>query len=345
MAQSTARGQITITDLNDARSANMFLSSNKALTQVYSAPNYTPDFAGSSPLVITPELYVSGESGNLAASMTAVAWTINGVASASFSGASVNASTHALTINRNMTDAEQWHIICEGTWTDNGLATKVKADITFAKVINSGTLSFAQIMGRSVITDPSQNITLTAQLIRGGEADPDTSNVQYTWERLNSSSEWEQVGTVQTDTANTITVKAADVTDIASYRVKIKDTDASSGTYGKVFTSCEFDIVDMTDPYSIRMDTSNGTVLVNGQGSTVITATVLRGGEEVERNSSWRYAWSGRTMKDGAMAAIDQATIDAAHPKDKSNNAIPYQLTVDKALVTRKATFICTVTF
>ena len=50
-----ARGQITVVDLNDGKTLNMFLSSNQAATQIYNVDNqtYTPNYTVSPFLVIT----------------------------------------------------------------------------------------------------------------------------------------------------------------------------------------------------------------------------------------------------------------------------------------------------
>lgn len=326
-----ARGQITITDLNDAKTVNMFLSSSKPLTQVFTDPSYEPDFS-SSPLVITPEIYASGDnSGNLISQCaSAPAWTINGKTPSAFGATVGDTSPWALTIGKNMTDAQQWHIVCEAEWTDTdtSLATKVKADITLAKVVNGGTLCFAQIAGPTVLKNDTQSVTLEAQLIRGGQAEPDTTDVEYQWQRLGTGG-WENIAGA---TAQTLKVAAADVTNIASYRVAVTDKDATSGTYGQTFTSAQVDVVDMSDPYSVRMDTSNGTVLVNGQGSTVITPVILRGGYEVAlADGQATYAWSA-VDKDGSAI-----TLTSAQQSGKT-------LEVKKDLVSVKTTFICDVT-
>lgn len=327
-----ARGQITITDLNDAKTVNMFLSSNKALTQVFTDPSYEPDFSGSSPLVITPEIYASGDnSGNLISQCAAApSWTINGKTPSEFGATVGGTSPWALTINKNMADAQQWHIVCEAEWTDTdtGLTTKVKADLTLAKVVNGGTLCFAQIVGPTVLKNDTQSVTLEAQLVRGGQSEPDTTDVEYQWQLLGTGG-WKDVAGA---TARTLKVSASDVTNIASYRVAITDKDSMSGTYNQTFTSAQADVVDMSDPYSVRMDTTNGTVLVNGQGSTVITPVILRGGYEVTLASNQAsYAWSA-VDKDGSAI-----TLTSTQQSGKT-------LEVTKELVSVKSTFICDVT-
>lgn len=324
-----ARGQITITDLNDAKSVNMFLTSNQALTQVFTDPAYSPDFT-SSALVITPEIYASGGNGeNLVGNMNAPTWTINGKTPSAFGGATVGTSApYALTIKKNMTDTQQWHIICSAEWLDEdtGLTTTVRSTIDLAKVVNGGTLCFAQIVGQTVIKNSTQSVTLEGQLIRGGESEPVKSNVEYQWQRLDNGT-W---GSISGATASTYTVKATDVDSIASYRVQIKDVDSTSGTNGMTFTSAQVDVVDVSDPYSVRMDTSNGDTLVNGQGSTTITPVLLRGGYETTP-SSVSYAWSA-VDKDG-----NTVTLTSAQKTGKT-------LTVTKSLVTVKTTFTCDVT-
>lgn len=334
-----ARGQITITDLNDAKTANMFLSSSEAQTQVYSkdGASYAPNFA-SKALVITPELYVSGNGNNIISQATGITWTINGKSPSDFGGASVGTSAPwALTINKNMVNETQWHIVCQGTWTDNGLANTIKADISFAKVVNSGTLAFAQIVGGSILNQDNKSVTLTAQLIRGGQASPDTTNVTYQWQKLGTSG----FANISGATLSTLKVTADEVQNISSYRVVIRDTDSTSGTANQSFTSGQFDVIDMTDPISVRMDTSNGDKLVNGQGSTTITATILQNGNEITPPSSTTYAWSGIDKNGSAIAA---ASITGALAKDSSGNAINNKLVVTKTLVNQKATFICDVT-
>ena len=61
-----SRGQITIVDLTDGKSINLYLGSNVALTQIYNKENstYSPNWAASPFLVITPEVYVTGVATN-----------------------------------------------------------------------------------------------------------------------------------------------------------------------------------------------------------------------------------------------------------------------------------------
>ncbi|MFR3549506.1 MAG: hypothetical protein ACLTTW_04360 [Coprobacter sp.] len=55
-----ARGQITIVDLNDAKSMSLYLGSNQPLTQIFNKENssYVPNWTASPFLVVTPELCI-----------------------------------------------------------------------------------------------------------------------------------------------------------------------------------------------------------------------------------------------------------------------------------------------
>ena len=75
-----ARGQITIVDLNDAKSMNMYLGSNQPLTQIFNKENstYVPNYTASPFLVITPEMYVSGTTTNVISRLKAApTWRCN----------------------------------------------------------------------------------------------------------------------------------------------------------------------------------------------------------------------------------------------------------------------------
>ena len=73
-----SRGQITIVDLNDAKSLNLYLSVNQPTTQIYNRENssFVPDYS-KTPLVISPELYISGTSTSVINNITGTPkWTI-----------------------------------------------------------------------------------------------------------------------------------------------------------------------------------------------------------------------------------------------------------------------------
>ena len=76
---STAQGQFTIIDYNDALTLTGYIGSNLAKTQMYNPDNgsYNPDWASTN-LVLTPSLYVIGTTTDqiTSSSVTSVKWYI-----------------------------------------------------------------------------------------------------------------------------------------------------------------------------------------------------------------------------------------------------------------------------
>ena len=72
-----ATGEMAVVDYNDSISLQMFISSNKAHTQIYSPDNdtYTPDWSSSN-LVLTPQLFVTSSASDVitSSSVTSVTW-------------------------------------------------------------------------------------------------------------------------------------------------------------------------------------------------------------------------------------------------------------------------------
>ena len=311
MAQKTARGQITLIDLNDARTVNMFLSSNHPKTQIFNQDGgtYVPDYAGNgNALVITPELLVSGDNSPVLAA--APTWTINGTAAANFAGASVGASApYALTINANMVSIDYMEIECSGTYHDSvtNMNIPVKASIPFSKSVNTGQLCMARIdttcfYFKNEASGPSPaSIELTALLIRGSGDDTtpnDATPYTVTWKRRTSSG-WTTVTTTSGkwtvgtgNNKNKLTVYPDGVDGMETFRAEVKDTYSNSASYNKTFAD-SVSIVDMTDPYSLHISSTNGEVFKNGVVSTDLEAHVQTGGVDVDPTKyTISYAWT-----------------------------------------------------
>lgn len=142
MANIVASGQITLVDLNDAKSLSAYINSNQPKIQIYNPDNgsYTPNWASSPYVVLTPELYVSGTASNIINQAKSIVWYEAGNATpiANGNGYAIGASNpKALTINQNkLTSRNQITFIAEITWTDPDVNADivVKAEIEFAKV-------------------------------------------------------------------------------------------------------------------------------------------------------------------------------------------------------------------
>lgn len=381
---ATARGQITIVDLNDAKTVNMFLSSNHPTTQIFSqdGKTYTPDFSASNnALVITPELLISGVDNAIPYS---VEWKINGDTvvgqgnQAAKYGASVDNSNFKLTITKNLTmagdnvpDIPTLEIECTAQWYDESMNTyiPVKASIAFHRSINTGQLCMARIdsTGQYFKYDSNgptpDHIELTAILMRGSQEDNTPGSggdgaFSCTWYKREAETAQDNDGTIdgwrelpfslengsiervdntnpqspkkwEKKSANVIWIYPDGVDSQDTFRIKIKDDYDKSAGYNNYFYD-SYSIMDLTDPFSLEVTSSNGDTFKNGQISTTLSATVKSGGETVDVTKyNISYLWT-KYDKNGNQV------------NDWSRNTASFSIT--NSDVSSKNTFMCTAT-
>lgn len=318
MAQ--AQGQFTIIDYNDAITLTGYISASKAKTQMYNPDNesYTPDWSVSPWMVLTPSLYVAGTSTDKLtvanSGVQSVTWydgstEITANAIYAFSGT----YSHILTIKANTLEGlpgkdYKVEIVYEDSTT--GLELKYVTSISLSRVVNGSGITDL------IVTTPSGNIfkngevaslTATAELWRGSTVD--TTNVTYKWAIMDPTitpaspsgydADFGEGWRVLSDTTNkytgctsaTITVYPGAVDSYATFRCVATDTDSGSTTHNGKFTDVA-SFVDVTDPYTIVIQSTGGDVFKNGVGSTVLTAKVYQAGAEVDTSGSATYTWS-----------------------------------------------------
>lgn len=331
-----ARGQITLVDLNDARSLNMYLGSSQPLTQIFNKENssYVPNWSATPFLLITPELYVSGMTTDVISRLKAApTYTINGGAIAGFGGTVAATAPYALTIKNNMTSASQLKVECSGIYVDpdTGLETPVKAVVNYTKTENAGQLICAiSYAPQGTVFKNGQTSTLKAHcdLWRGSTID--TSNVSYQWHKLKTDGTWETLAAsnsygVTGSTTNEITIPASAVLNFESFKCVIKDTDTASGTYNTSVSDI-ISFSDLSDPYIIEVSSSTGDKFVNGQGSATLSAKVWQNGEvfsdsaaDTKFSFSWKKykkdgtqdaAWGTSGVKTGRTLAVTATEVD-----------------------------------
>lgn len=319
-----ATGQFTIIDYNDALTLTGFIGSNHAKTQIYNPDNgvFTPNWASTN-LVLTPSLYKLGTTTDIITSseVTSVKWYEAGSSTAITSAGNYALSgtkSHILTIKSNLLSsvpAKDW--ICEVTYRDpsTGLTLTHKMSITFNKVVNGGGIVDA------IATSPNGNVfknndvpSLTAkvELWRGSVVD--TTNVSYQWYMQDSTVSTDQgagigwkkltesAGNYTGVTSNTLTLFAAAVTNYATLKVSVKDTDSASNTYNQMFWDT-VSFIDNSDPYQIQVTSTGGDVFKNGVGSTTLTARVFQAGTEVDTaGTKFTYKWY-KYDKNGSLVA------------------------------------------
>lgn len=332
-----SRGQITIVDLTDGKSINLYLGSNVATTQIFNKENssYTPNWTVSPFLVVTPEVYVTGVGTNQVSCLKGVpTWKINGSTTLSTYGATAaTTSPYALTIKNNMTTANQLQIECEVTYVDPDTTaeTKAKTSISFTKTTNAGQLICAIAYAPAGTVFKNGNATTLkahCDMWRGSSIDND--KVAYKWYKLGSGT-WTEItsanaGGITGYTTNEITIPESAVLNFESFKCEIKDTDAASGTYNTTVSDI-ISFADMSDPYQVEITAPAGTTLTPGLNSTGLTVNCWQNGALLPDSfftgatCTWRKfnklgvqdtTWGTSGTKTGRSLTINRSEVSVA---------------------------------
>ena len=142
----------------------------------------------------------------------------------------------------------------------------------------------------------------TATTASGGDADGGNG-----WRLINAT--W-NAGVTGYTTA-TITIPASAIVGVESYKAVV--------TYNSVKYSGVTTVIDVSDPIMVRIDGIN--VFKNGQGTTTLTATLLRNGE-VLSPTGYTFAWSiynANNVKTAFTASTQTITVNASDVSGKAN--------------------------
>ena len=219
------------------------------------------------------------------------------------------------------------------------LTTHIIAQITLSTVKTGTNAVFITLRGQTNIEQATgatkNNICIAADLVRSSGID--TTNLTYKWYESNASGA--QISTTTANYAtlygfkttasptnpvaaggdlgvnvpvvaagnafNTMTLSEAAVNQIGIYRVDI--TDADGKTYSLYFT-----IFDISDNYSVRINSSTGDKLQNGIGSTALTPLVYYGSVLVSPLTGWAFTWRLYDKNGKRGAFIDTSKISTA---------------------------------
>lgn len=341
-------GQITLYDHNDAAPVTAFISASKGLTQVYtkdeSTTSYNPDYA-STANVLTAYVYVNGV--NVVANLTNRKW------GTSVGDNSLGTAT-TVTKSSNIDPATPaYNVYFEGDYTDpvTSLVTHVNAMITLNCVKAGSNAVYLLVQGQLVIENASQGVkntaTVTANLMRA--AGIDDSSVTYKWFR-DPYAAADQLDANHADvTGSKISFKTtaggaasapadgtwADVksmvvredaiADIGLFMVQAKDADGN--TY-----STYFQIYDVSDPYDVKVNSTNGQVFQNGTGSKNLTPEVWYGGTKVADISAYTFSWKLYDKNGNKSGFIDTAKTSVAKNISAHGTTITGTFTIDSAL-------------
>ena len=330
-----ARGQITIVDLNDAKTLNLFLSSNRPATQIFNKENttYAPDYTVSPYLVITPQLFISGAAtSQISRIKQAPVWKINDSANlAEFGASAAQTAPYALTIIENLTDTAYLKIECEVIYVDQVtlVETIVKATMTITKTENSGQLicAIAYAPQGTIYKQGVASLKAHCDMWRGSQID--AVDVSYKWYKLVGGG-WTQLTAGNNFgctgyTTNEITIPAEAVLNIATFKCECTDTDPAAGTYN-TFVADVISFVDLTDPFQLEISSTTGDKIVNGTGSTTLTVNVWQKGQVIDGSTvdasytfSWRKfdkdgvadnTWGTSGVKTGRTLVVPASEID-----------------------------------
>ena len=358
---SKAQGQFTIIDYNDAITLTGYIGSSKAKSQMYNPDNasYNPSWAASPYQVLTPSLFVAGSGTDViqSAAVQSVTWYdgSTAIAAGSSTNYTVNATTHTLTIKKNVltpsVPAKDYRCVIVYRDPTTNLDLTYSMGLTLNLVVNGGGIVDL------VVTTPSGNVfkngdvsslTAKAELWRGSTVD--TTNVSYKWAMMDAAVTstsstgydadfglgWRKLanssGHIAGATTDTLTLYADQVDSFATVKCVATDTDSASNTYNQKFQDTA-SFVDQSDPYQVIITSTGGDVFKNGEGSSTLTARVYQAGTEVDAGGSWTYDWT-KYDKNGAL---DTSWGTSGHKTGKT-------LSVGGSDVDVKATFMVEVT-
>lgn len=268
-----------------------------------------------------------------------------------------DSSTSYIRIKGNLKETvAAYNLFFEGDYTDpaTGLVSHVIAQITLNTVKTGTNAVYITTRGNDTIeeaTGSTKNvIAIGADLIRSSGVD--TTGLTYKWyegggatQITTSLSGYATKYGLKTTTANTnpsastsdlgVNVPAAGagnahntliisenaVTDVGIYRVDITDADAK--TYSVFFT-----VYDISDPYEVKLISSSGDKLQNGQGSTTITPNVYYGATKVSDLTGWSFTWQFYDKNGKRAAFVDTAKISVAGGASITANTIGASATI-----------------
>lgn len=322
-------GQITLYDHNDAAPITALIAASRGLSQVYtkdeSSTSYNPNYP-SQTNILTAYVYVNGVNvvGNLA----------NRKWGTTLGGSDLATNASSFTKNTNIDPANPaYSVYFEGDYTDpvTGLVTKVQCQITLNCVKAGSNAVYVLPRGQMVIENaasgPKNTAEVAADLMRVGGVD--NTGVTYKWfvSPYNASDQLDANHALVTGSKITfkttaggaasnpadgtwadvksIVIREDAITDIGLFQVQAKDAD------GNIYTAY-FQVYDISDPYEVRINSNNGQVFQNGNGSKNLTFEVWYGGTKVADISAYTFTAKLYDRSGNKSGFIDTARTSAA---------------------------------
>lgn len=366
-----AAGQITVVDLSDAPVLNAFITANRPTTQVYSqsSGSYNPSYAAT-PQVLTLNLTKAGSTASIVGGISGLQWyVVDGATKTEITSKTDTDNQYVsgghnetLTTKVNVdTNKGSKRYEATGVWRDpiTGLDVQFSADIDlFLTQIGKETqvLNVYAGNGNTFRNNAPASLTVNADLYRGNVVTNDNKQFKFFYQDTSVTGStvagydadggigWHLCTkatagqtpnvepTATTTSQGILTVTAAAVVNSQTYKVICI---SKGGAFNGTKTTGLCTIVDMSDPYSLMLDSSAGNIFKNNQGTTVIKARLYRNGEELDTAGTGKtYKWT-KYDKNGVMDANFGGT-GVAYKSGKS-------VSVNASEVAAKAMFRCEV--
>lgn len=366
-----AAGQITVVDVSDAPVLNAFITASKPTTQVYSqsSGSYNPSYA-STPQALTLNLTKAGSTASIVGGISSLHWYVVDGSSKTEITSKDNTTNEYISGGHNESLTTKINLSvnkgskrfeASGTWRDplTGLDVQFSAQIDlFLTQIGkeSQVLNVYAGNGNTFRNNTPASLTVNADLYRGNELTNGNKQFKFFYQdtSITSSSAagydadggigWHLCSrtttgqtpnvepTATTTSQGILTVTAAAVVNAQTFKAVCIN---KGGNYNGTKTSGLCTLVDMSDPYSLMLDSSAGNIFKNRQGSTVLKARLYRSGEELDTEGKGKtYKWT-KYDKNGVM----DANFGGSGNAYKTGKSI----TVNASEIAAKANYKCEV--
>lgn len=336
MARVQAFSSVSVVDLTDVGTINLYCTSNQPLSVIYN-PNqslYTPDWSSSN-LQITPVISYNGNNLSLTATGLTITYTRkegSGTATALTTGETVDNSTKALIVNANKLASVSSGLltyICTIQYTDpnTGVPLNAEASLTYTLVRQATELKDADIIGETAfLYDADRNVVGTGIITL--TADLTNVNVRQ-WQYQDSNGEFQAYPTTNNAsiTGNTLNVYASEaniwlnnkyaIIKIATNDNNVYDTIQIAKIYDGVAGSATVSAVLTNESFLLPVK-SDGTVTSSSVWSAGATEIhIYEGGQDV--TSSWTIQCANGTGLSGTYNSSTHTFTPSGLTQDSSN--------------------------
>lgn len=330
-------GQITIIDLYDAPSLNAWISATQTTAQTYNntTQTYNPNYATTAQVLKLNLTKAGSPTSLLGASVTGVKWTkrvgdvsteITSIASGDVDYKS-GTSNSVLTTKYNTPTANNaviWSV--EGVWTDPNtqlpIAFNATIDLTLVQLAKASIVpNLYAPNGDFFRNGTPASLKVNADLYKDGGLSSGSKKFKWfasdttigTSQDTDGGVGWRKITAttgvkgevansgfdVAVTTQGVLTIYPDAVTNAQTYKVVI--TDNAGGTSGTKVQQY-ITVRDMDDPTMVVVESSDGNIIKNGSGSTVLTARLYRNGEEIDDGGTVHtYKWT--KWQNGSMVS------------------------------------------